>query len=659
MIFLDFGLLWLCAYLLVKRLHVISAVCEKSALAFALALGFKSLILYALVALGQAESAEGQLGVSLGALIVAVVFLGRRSQNPLLPSQPSEKKSFLFVLVALILGSLISFSFANAIFFPITEADGIWYHIRGMVFLQEAGFDSATVVSQFRQYPPFVSLLFAYLLSFGVDSVKIIFPFIYSCLLVIFYCRVSAHTENQKIAACFTLILGATPYFWWHSFLPFLDLTTGFYYSIGTLYWFFLIQKIIDKNEKPTSPLSSWAVLSGTFFGLAAWSRLEFLLYNAIPVLILIYVLDRSRAFSKKEKNKILLCLAVPTLILSTLWFVTLAGFDTSIEKRVLAVGFVGLGMWLLVLINLKWNFHLHKTRLIGMGVLAAVGYVTLMLVGGPQSVTLVKALAIAMTRSISVHAFYSCTLFLGIFLFFVKFKNLSAPEKLLGWFLLFYPLMHFLIFSYSEPKWSDLSTYMDILLVHPGQSINLSDTRGMLAFYPLLIFFIAGLPVIKKSFPVSEGRWAQTLIGGIVIGNLVVIVVFFLTPRMQFFLDHEGLSRSQLLETAGSRDMPNQLKKTYKVANGIRELTPLTATIFMPPGDRLQGSFRSAATQILYPRKLIFGEDENFEKKLKEGIESETSYFVFSPDWKPEFCKEPSRIVLTDSGFGMCRVDR
>jgi hypothetical protein len=501
MILLDFGLLWAFAYLLVGRLNAIPVVSERLALAFALALGLKSLILYALVALSLAESVWGQLGVSLGALVVAVVFLGRQSQNSLLPSQPAEKNSLLLVMMALILGVLFCFSFANAIFFPITEADGIWYHIRGLVFLQEAGFDSETVVSQFRQYPPFVSLLFAYLLSFGVDPVKIIFPFIYLCLLVIFYCRVSARTKNQKIATWFTLILGTTPLFWWHSFLPFLDLTTGFYYSIGAMYWFFLIHKILDETKAPSPLLCSWAVLSGIFFGLSAWSRLEFLLYNAIPVLLLIYVLDRNSTFNKRDKNKILLCLAVPTLILSTLWFVTLAGFDSSIEKRVLAVSFVGLGMWLMVLINLKWNFHLSKTRLIGMGVLASVGYVTLMLIGGPQSVTLVKALAIAMTRSISVHIFYSCTLFLGVFLFVGKLKKLSEPQKMLGWFLVFYPLMHFLIFSYSEPKWSDLSTYMDILLVHPGQSINLSDTRGMLAFYPLLIFFIAGLPVIKKSF--------------------------------------------------------------------------------------------------------------------------------------------------------------
>jgi hypothetical protein len=156
-----------------------------------------------------------------------------------------------------------------------------------------------------------------------------------------------------------------------------------------------------------------------------------------------------------------------------------------------------------------------------------------------------------------------------------------------------------------------------------------------------------------------SERRWVRTIIVGIVIGNLIVLINFFMIPRMQFFLGHEELTRSQFMETAGSLDMPNQLAKTYQVVNRIGELTPKDARIFMPPGDRLQGSFRSAAIQVLYPRKIIFGEDENFASKLKEDFKDEAVFFVFSPDWRPEYCKEPSRIQLTDFGFGMCRVVR
>ena len=153
------------------------------------------------------------------------------------------------------------------------------------------------------------------------------------------------------------------------------------------------------------------------------------------------------------------------------------------------------------------------------------------------------------------------------------------------------------------------------------------------------------------------DGRWVPKIIAGIVIGNLILLFNFFLMPRMQFFLAYRDLTSSQLMETAGSRDMPNQLTRTYAVVNRILELTSEDAVIFMPPGDRMKGSFRSAAIQILFPRKIFFGEDKNFERELKEAKKFKLSYFVYSPQWKPEFCQEAARMELRDFGFGMCRL--
>jgi hypothetical protein len=153
-----------------------------------------------------------------------------------------------------------------------------------------------------------------------------------------------------------------------------------------------------------------------------------------------------------------------------------------------------------------------------------------------------------------------------------------------------------------------------------------------------------------------SDGRGLPKIIAAIVIGNLVILTMVFLTPRMQFLMAQSDLTARQVMETEGSPDMPNHLSMTYKVANRIGDLTPADARVFMPPGDRLEGSFRSATIQVLYPRRIIFGEDKNFEGDLKQG--GEPMYFVYSPDWRPDFCKAPSQIELTDFGFGMCRID-
>ena len=156
-----------------------------------------------------------------------------------------------------------------------------------------------------------------------------------------------------------------------------------------------------------------------------------------------------------------------------------------------------------------------------------------------------------------------------------------------------------------------------------------------------------------------SDHRWVRKIISGIVIGNLFVLTAFFLLPRMQFLLAHINLTSDQIMETTGSRDMPNQLSKTYAVVHRIRELTPVSARVFMPPGDRMNGSFRSAVIQVLYPRKIIFGDDTKFDEELNDAEKFKTIYFVFSPQWKPEFCQEVSIIKLTDFGFGMCKLNK
>ena len=230
MLLIDFGSLWVLAYLLVGILNVIPSIGEKAALAFALALGLKSLVLFCWMAVvGEFPGILMQTGLSLAGLVIVFIFYRLRPSNSILPSPIPKKKSPYVRMMVGLLGVLFVLSLKFANFYPITEADGIWYHIKGMVFLHEANFDSETIVAQFRQYPPFLSLLIAYLMSFDFGNVKIIFPLIYLCLLVIFYYRVLSFTECRIVAAAFTLILGTTPYIWWHSFLPFFDLTTGFF----------------------------------------------------------------------------------------------------------------------------------------------------------------------------------------------------------------------------------------------------------------------------------------------------------------------------------------------------------------------------------------------------------------------------------------------
>ena len=110
MLLIDFGALWILAYLLVGMLNVIPSAGEKAALSFALALGLKSLMLFGWVAFGETPNALIQTGLSLAALVFVFIFRRRRSSNFILPPLFPQKKSLHFSMMAAILGILFLLS---------------------------------------------------------------------------------------------------------------------------------------------------------------------------------------------------------------------------------------------------------------------------------------------------------------------------------------------------------------------------------------------------------------------------------------------------------------------------------------------------------------------------------------------------------------------
>ncbi len=223
MILVDFFCWVIGAYLLVREVAAVSSFSERLALAVGLALGMKSLFLFLSIVSGIQPGIPYQLSTSAGLLLAAGLFYRFRAGNTGEESFPEKAASSnpLAVSVFIILGILCIQSFANALFFPITETDALWYEIRGMRIYHETRFDLGIFN---EEYPPLLPLLFAYQVSFQFAKLKVLFPVFYLCLLVIFYHRVRANGGNGKLAAVLTLILGTTPYMWWHSVLPFLNL---------------------------------------------------------------------------------------------------------------------------------------------------------------------------------------------------------------------------------------------------------------------------------------------------------------------------------------------------------------------------------------------------------------------------------------------------
>ena len=493
MLLIDFGLVWFAAYRGVGGLKVIPFKWERLALAFLFALAVKSLILFFLVRLGVKPTAGIQLGASVLVLVLALFIIPKpNGEEAILPDQKTGLTSVTWSVV----GVLFVFSVINAWFFPITESDAIWYHIRGMTFFHEIRFDSEWVVPQLKQYPPFIPLLFTYLIAFDAGFLKIFFPLMYLCLNIIFYSRVLSLTENKKMACLFTMVLATTPYFWWHGVLPFLDLTTAVFYSIGTLYWFFWIR---NKMEGPIdkSAENSYAVISGVLLGLAAWTRIEFLLYDLVPVFLTLYVF--SRYPDKNENSKSLKLFFSCLLLLPSIWFLTLLTFNMTLWNQIKMVGGVCIFLWILALGLTFAKWKLSESNIQLAFILMVVGYFLILFLSGSGPVPVWKKMAISFYRTSVVHIFYLFTAFLGIFVFFEKLTSLSEQKKMLGYFLILFLCTHLAIFAYAAPKWPTIGEFVYATFIQPGNSVNLSDTRGMMSFYPIFIFFISSLPFVSR----------------------------------------------------------------------------------------------------------------------------------------------------------------
>jgi hypothetical protein len=443
MIWIDFTLLWYAAFCLCSILGEQVFQWERLALAFILSLAIKSLILFFLIRFGIQPVAIIQLGASSIVLAVTLIF----------SVKPDWKGT-------------------------------------------EIRFDSEWVVPQLKQYPPFIPLLFTYFISFDFGFLKICFPSLFLCLNIIFYSRVLSLTKNIKMACMFTMVLGTTPYFWWHGMLPFLDLTTAVFYSTGTLYWYFWIEnKVEGSTEK--SEENSYAAISGVLLGLAAWTRIEFLLYNLVPVFLTLYVF--SKYPEKNENLKPLKLFFLCLLFFPSIWFLNLLTFDMALWSQMKMVGGVCVILWGLALVLTlgRWRLSVSSVQLAF--VLSVAGYILLLFLFAGDTVSVWEKLTISFYRTSTVHIFYLFTVSLLVFIFFEKLNALSDQKKILGFFLILFLSTHWAIFSYSTPKWPTLGAFVYATFIQPGNSVNLSDTRGMMSFYPIFMFFISSLPFVRR----------------------------------------------------------------------------------------------------------------------------------------------------------------
>jgi len=636
----------------VFRLQIVDTRSELVALTVLLGLGLKSLFIFLFIMFKVQPSLDLQLILTAGTLLTYTLWLWPQkifSSNAF----KFKQERFVHTKTFGIIGILFTLGTTYAFYFPITGADGIWYHVKGMVYFHEARFDSERIISQFRQYPPMIGLLYAWLISGNIERLPIIFPVLYFCLLIVVFHRLWDHSKNSKIAAFGTLVLGTTPYLWWHSFLPFLDLTATVFFTSGILYWFSLLKKNLMSPEGINiSQNKSLAILSGLMFGFSSWTRPEFVLFSALPLFLLVCIFDRNEELTS-ERESIILRFGLASLTLPSLWFAVLISFDgplySGITELVMACVVLWLGFGLILSRVVRFPYKISRLVVITSTIFCLLGLVYVL----SPDISLWNTLSIRIFRFFAVHIFFAGTIFLILFIFSENLEQLALEEKTLGVLLLLLLSAQFYLYAYSGLKWPTLSHYVENTFIHPGNSINLSDTRGALAIYPAFVFFIFCFHNLRKQIRSSRVRRFLFIIIGV---NLVVIISIFAGPRVKYMAENLSKSYKERAENSGPSDMPNQFAKTYRVGHQLKKHVPNDQFLLLPAGNK-EGSFRSAMTQILFPQKLIFANDSYLWEKFKK--KESLPLMATERVGDNKLCNETEAEVLDKTGFVLCRTDK
>jgi hypothetical protein len=655
MFWVELYLIFQMSFWFIAHLRLSLPFGERNALIVLLGLGIKCALLFIFITLGLDRLIMSPVVFSIVVFLLCFAWMKvcPIDYEELSFAKLSKQKIYKFPGFW-ILFILLIFSIANAYFFPITGADGVWHHVKGMAYaLPHIDFESKQIILQFRQYPPLIGLLYGWLISSGFERVTVFFPLLYVCLLYIFYYRCYEHVKNSTIAGLATLILGTTPYLWWHSFLPFLDWTAGVFYAVGVLYWFLLIKNILEPTKSITTKKNrSLALLSGLLFGLASWTRPEFVLYSAVPIFLLIAVIDCQGKFIY-ERNALIIRFSIAALILPSLWFAVLLNFEGPLDTIFYQLIMGCAGLWVGIGLALSRIVYLTPRNSVVVGVFAVAICFIGLFVFFPSEFSPWTKLAIRFFRLVAVQIFFTGTVFLFVFLFIEQLRERPLAEKNLGTFILLFMLVQFFIYAYSGLKWPTLSHYVENTFVYPGNSINLSDTRGTIAIYPAFVFFIFSLPGVKKG--VISGRVKRFLLTIVVI-NLILILIVFGGPRVKFIIDNFDKSYKQLAESSGPPDVPNQFAKTYQVAHELKKNIVKGQTMLFLSGNR-DGSFRSVITQVLFSQNIFFVDDPNSWSDLED--DQSLVYAVSQHDVEDKLCGGVEAKALGETGFVVCQLNK
>lgn len=207
-----------------------------------------------------------------------------------------------FILIFILL--LVGYTMLENYVWPITDWDALaLYDFRARVMAITGNMREGVELGYFFQYPPFTSFLHVFGYIFGTERVKIVYSFLYTSLLIIFYSLLK-RKQNRLISLVGTLLLAVDTFIFNHSIMAYTNLAYVVFISIGLVYLIFWLEKF-NRTDLMVGAilvaLSTWVRASDPFWYLG--------------ILIIIFGLIKS-----KKNIKIGMVLIIFTIILYKFW---------------------------------------------------------------------------------------------------------------------------------------------------------------------------------------------------------------------------------------------------------------------------------------------------------------------------------------------------
>jgi hypothetical protein len=556
-----------------------------------------------------------------------------------------SKPKLIFNGSILLISALVLPSIIFNLFYPVLTPDGIYYKALGQVVLQESNImafrDRTFVIDQNRTLG--FHMVSAYWTLFGSSTHKIIQTFNYVSLIGLFYSLIRRFLD-QKNSFIILLLLATAPMIWWHSFLYLNNLQAGLYFFAANTYWF-----IAYRNKS-----KDLLFLASFLFMCAQWTRYELIVLFCVPLTISIY-------FSIKENDPkwVWNLLSFP-LFFSGIW----AAYSLIFYPRqghtfkfvFLFVFFIL--FWFVPKIAIKFKALIFRSWPMVL-VLAPIGYfLGIFLFFGAEKATLISEITLAKTiNNILCQSVWGLGVLLTLVIPFY-YSNFDHLEKaiffnLLGIFVGFTLL--FSVFVNGHPMMEHSIWQRTLFFIqHPGQIAVRTSSREFFILFPTLLLFL-GIIILGKRINKGKSLVITNTLNSnsfrnplrlFILGNLVIIFVFFLSPRIDFMLKQWNRPSQEILISTGPKDIHNLYIDTYLIARAVAKETPANSVIYFPspfgalnfkkkPYDSI-GVFM--AMDELYPRHLFW---HGYDQKIPEDLEERPKYQVSLIGWEYDRCKE------------------